>query len=120
MDPTMMPPMMPVIRPAAGGAPEAMAMTVREGRNGIERLELRVKVDTGQDERAELVKRARAETVDQKILSAEQVEATLANLGQLRGRGLYEDALAYHDLGALRVTAAWAWMPAQQRESIAM
>src|SRR6185295_1609274 len=34
--------------------PEALAVVVRDGRNGIERLDLRVKVDTEKDERTEL------------------------------------------------------------------
>ena len=33
------------------------------------------------------------------MISAEQVQATFANLGRLRAAGLYDDALAYHDLG---------------------
>jgi len=40
-------------------------------------------------------------------MSAEQARAVLANLGRLRAAGLYRSALAYHDLGALRVTIAW-------------
>ncbi len=54
---------------------------MRDGQDGIERLDLRVKVDTEKDERAELVKRTRAESVDRRIMSAEQVSAILANLG---------------------------------------
>jgi hypothetical protein len=72
-----------------------------------------VKVDTEKDERAELVKRAAEERVDRQILSAEQVRAVVAGLGRLRAAGLYEDALAHHDLGTLRVVAAWEhqWRP---------
>jgi hypothetical protein len=90
-------------------APEALAAIVRDGQDGIERLDLRVKVDTQKDERAELVKRARAESVDRRIMSAEEVSAILANLGKLRAAGLYKEALAYHELGGLQVTAAWTW-----------
>ncbi|HWF84726.1 MAG TPA: M14 family metallopeptidase, partial [Vicinamibacterales bacterium] len=84
--------------------PEALAATVRDGRDGIERLDLRVKVDTQKDERDALIQRAAADRVDRTMLSAEQVIAVLANLGRLRQAGLYEDALAFHDLGSLRVT----------------
>ncbi len=91
--------------------PSALALTVRAGRDGVERLDLRVKVDTDRDERAALVKRAREEQVDAQILSAEQVVAVLGHLGALRAAGLYRDALAYHDLGALRVAAGWTHDP---------
>jgi hypothetical protein len=86
--------------------PQTLAATVRAGRSGVDRLDLRVKVDTERDEREALVKRAADERVDRTIISAEQVAAVLANLGRLRAAGLYRDALAFHDLGALRVTAS--------------
>jgi hypothetical protein len=87
--------------------PSALAASVRAGRDGIEQLDLRVKVDTDRDERAELVKRAAEERVDRQILSAEQALSVVENLGRLRAEGLYKDALAYHDLGTLRIVAAW-------------
>ena len=77
------------------------------GSDGIERLDLRVKVDTEKDERDALVKRSDEFRVDRTMMSAEQVTAVLANLGRLRAAGLYRDALAYHDLGAVRVTVGW-------------
>ena len=76
-------------------------------RNGLVRLDLRVKVDTEHDEWAQLVQRTRAERVDEQIMSAEQVTAVVANLERLREAGLYQGALAYHDLGELRVAAGW-------------
>jgi hypothetical protein len=87
--------------------PQALAAAVRDGVDGIERLDVRVKVDTEKDERDELIKRAADERVDRTVISAEQVNAVLANLGRLRAAGLYMDALAFHDLGALRVTIGW-------------
>ena len=87
--------------------PSALAATVRDGRNGLVRLDLRVKVDTEHDEWAQLVQRTRAERVDEQIMSAEQVTAVVANLERLREAGLYQGALAYHDLGELRVAAGW-------------
>ena len=86
--------------------PQTLAAAVRAGRDGIERLDLRVKVDTEKDERDALVKRTADERVDRTMLSAEQVTAVFANLNRLRAAGLYRDALAYHDLGAVRVTVA--------------
>jgi hypothetical protein len=87
--------------------PQTLAATVRGGRDGIERLDLRLKVDTEKDEREALVKRIAEERVDRTMMSAAQVSAMFANLDRLRGAGLYREALAYHDLGALRVTIAW-------------
>jgi hypothetical protein len=87
--------------------PQTLAATVRAGRNGIERLDLRVKVDTEKDEREALVKRTADDRVDRTMLSAEQVTGVFANLNRLREAGLHRDALAYHDLGTVRVTVGW-------------
>jgi zinc carboxypeptidase len=87
--------------------PQTLAAAVRAGRDGLERLDLRVKVDTEKDERDALVKRTDERRVDNTMMSAEQARAVLANLGRLRAAGLYRDALAYHDLGTLRLTIAW-------------
>src|SRR5207237_258010 len=69
--------------------------------------------------RTDHVHRARAEVVDRRMMSAEQVSAVLANLAQLRAAGLYKDALAYHDVGGIQVAAAWAWMPDASTEAVA-
>src|SRR5262249_27215601 len=69
--------------------PQTLAALVKAGRDGIERLDLRLKVDTEKDERDELVKRTAEERVDRTIMSAEQVSAMIANLGRLRAAGLY-------------------------------
>jgi hypothetical protein len=87
--------------------PQTLAATVRADRDGIDRLDLRVKVDTEKDEREALIKRTADDRVDRTMMSAEQVSAVVANLNRLRGAGLYRDALAYHDLGAVRVTIGW-------------
>ena len=79
--------------------PQTLAATVRAGRDGVERLDLRLKVDTEKDERDALVKRTDDERVDRTMMSAEQATAVFANLARLHGAGLYRDALAYHDLG---------------------
>ncbi|HEX3646216.1 MAG TPA: M14 family metallopeptidase [Vicinamibacterales bacterium] len=87
--------------------PQTLAAAVRAGRDGVERLDLRLKVDTEKDEREALVKRTADDRVDRTMLSAEQATEVLANLARLRSAGLYRDALAYHDLGSLRVTVGW-------------
>ncbi|HMD37309.1 MAG TPA: hypothetical protein VKH42_20175, partial [Vicinamibacterales bacterium] len=87
--------------------PQTLAATVRAGRAGIERLDLRLKVDTEKDERDALVQRTADERVDRTVVSAEQADAVFANLARLRAAGLYRGSLTYHDLGALRVTMAW-------------
>jgi hypothetical protein len=53
------------------------------------------------------------------MLSAEQVTAALGNLNRLRAAGLYRDALAYHDLGTVRVTAAWEHESKAATETVA-
>jgi hypothetical protein len=87
--------------------PQTLAATVRAGRDGIERLDLRLKVDTEKDDRETLIKRTAEDRVDRTMLSAEQATAVFANLIRLRAAGLYRNALAYHDLGGVRVTIGW-------------
>lgn len=89
--------------------PKAMEARVRAGGRGLERLGLLLKVHTEKDERAELVKRERAEDVDESVLSAAQALAMIENLNHLRARGAYRDALAYRDLGEIAVTATWEY-----------
>jgi hypothetical protein len=87
--------------------PQTLAASVHAGRDGIERLDLRVKVDTEKDERDALIKRTDEFRVDRTMMSAQQATAAIADLGRLRAAGLYRDALAYHDLGTIRFTVAW-------------
>ena len=91
--------------------PEALRAVVRQGDNGLERLSLRVKVDSQRDERADLVRKYRQDQVDRQMISAEQVRAVVANLSALRGAGLYRDALAYHDLKDISIDAGWTFDP---------
>ena len=100
-------------------APEALTIVVKDGHDGVEWLDLRVKVDTEKDIRRDLVKRARAEDVDRRIMSAEEVTGVVTNLNQLRTGGLYKDALAYHDLNRIQIAAAWNWQPDQSTQIIA-
>ena len=79
----------------------------RTGQNGLSELDLRVKVDTENDQRKDLLVKARAEQVDAQMMSAEQVTGLVATLERLRAAGLYKDALAYHDLGAIKIAAGW-------------
>ncbi|HEY7289365.1 MAG TPA: M14 family zinc carboxypeptidase [Vicinamibacterales bacterium] len=88
--------------------PQALRARVRDGADGIQQLDLRLKVDMEKDERNALVARADEFRVDRSVISAEQVRAVLENLNALRGASLYRDALAYHDLGTLRVELALA------------
>jgi hypothetical protein len=88
--------------------PAALAMVVQDGREGIERLDVRVKVDSERDRRAELVRRAAERQVDARIISAEQVRALVAHLERLRASGLYLDALAYEGLRELAIAASWS------------
>jgi len=87
--------------------PQALAAYVRDGKDGVARLDVRVKADTEADERDALVQRAAEERVDRTVISAAQMQATIANLSRLRAAGLYKDALTYHDLGELRIGIVW-------------
>ena len=100
--------------------PQALGATVRAGKDGVERLDLRVKVDTEKDERDALIRRTDDTRVDRTMLSAEQVTAVLANLNRLRAAGAYRDALAYHDLASLRVTVGWEHQSKPGTEVVAM
>ncbi len=104
---------------AAVDRPSAMAAYVREGRDGLDRLDLRVKIDTAKDERAALVARAREDRVDAQIVSAEQVAWTLAALGRMRAAGVYTHALAWRDLRELRLVAAWEFEANPANETVA-
>src|SRR5262249_53677181 len=99
--------------------PQTTAAYVRAGRDGIERLDLRLKVDMEKDERDALVQRADEIRVDRTIMSAEQARAVFGYLGRLRAAGLYRDALAYHDLGAMRLTIAWEHESRPAAETVA-
>ncbi len=98
--------------------PTALAAWVQDGQDGLERLALRVPVDSQADNRPALIKRARAEQVDRQILSAEQVTGVLDNLTRLRSAGLYREALAYHHLGRIDLTASWAYEPDPRTEQV--
>src|SRR5262249_44182694 len=100
--------------------PQALAARVRAGKDGIEQLDLRVKVDTEKDQREALIKRAAEERVDRTIMSAEQGAAIVMKLARLRTAGLYRDALSYHDLGALRVVIGWEHESKPGTELVAM
>lgn len=78
-------------------------------------LELRVRVDSEADLRDSLLVLARGEQIDARMISAEQVAATLANLAAMRAAGVHEGALAYQGVGTI---AAWAeWTHEQDPES---
>jgi hypothetical protein len=101
--------------------PAALGALVREGREGVERLDLRVKVDMEIDQRDELIARTRGgeRLIDQEAMSAEQVTALLGHLQQLREAGLYRAALAFHQLGELKVAAGWEHEVRAESEKVA-
>lgn len=87
--------------------PQALVAHVRDGRLGIDRLDLRVRVDTDADERVDLIRRTAEDRVDRTMLSAAQVRGMVTALSALRARGAYASALAYHDLRELRLVPEW-------------
>ena len=85
--------------------PSARLASVTAGVAGLERLALRVRVDTDADVRDSLLTYATPETVDRNMVSAEQVEATIEEMERLRTAGLYTDELAYRGLGQIEIWA---------------
>ncbi|MCY4398427.1 MAG: M14 family metallopeptidase [Gemmatimonadetes bacterium] len=73
----------------------------------LPRLDFRVRVDSELDERDALLNMATPQQVDARMISAEQIAATLANLAALRDEGMYPEALAYDEVGEIGVWAEW-------------
>ena len=73
----------------------------------LSRLDFRVRVDSEMDERDALLQLARPEQVDERMISAQQVAATVANLAALREAGVHAGALAYPHVGEIGVWAEW-------------
>ena len=89
--------------------PRARRATTRVGQPGLSSLTLRVKVDTGDDERAFYVERHGEDAADERILSAAEAVRSLEILGELREAGLYREVLAFRGLAELRLEASPAW-----------
>ena len=89
--------------------PRARRATTRVGEPGLSSLTLRVKVDTGDDERAFYVERHGEDAADERILSAAEAVRSLEILGELREAGLYRETLAFRGLAELRLEASPAW-----------
>lgn len=87
--------------------PSARLARVRTGEPGLAHLALRVRVDTDRDMRDSLVATTSELQVDERMVSAEQVVATLRELEALRAAGLYTESLAWPGLGSLEVWAEW-------------
>ncbi len=88
--------------------PSARRAHVRADALGLSHLVLRVRVDADADMRDSLLVHAPPLQVDERMLSAEQVEATLGYVETLRERGMYASALAFPGLGSLEVHAEWS------------
>jgi hypothetical protein len=88
--------------------PSARQAGVSVGEAGLSHLALRVRVDTDADERERLLGMAPPERVDETMVSAAQVVATIQNIEALRGSGMYGSALAYPGLGRIDVWAEWS------------
>ena len=95
-----------VIAPRPTGALVGQALP-----STLSRLDFRVRVDSEPDEREDLLRLATPESVDARMISAEQIAATVANLGALRDAGLYAAALAYQEVGEIGVWAEWSHEP---------
>lgn len=87
--------------------PSVRQAVVRAGEEGVAHLGVRVRVDTQLDMRDSLIAAAREISVDERMVSAQQVTATVTEMEQLRAAGMYETELAYPGLGSLEVWAEW-------------
>ena len=79
--------------------PSARLAKVSDGEPGLSHLAFRVRVDTELDLRDSLITVATPQNVDRSMVSAEQIEATMSEIENLRAAGLYSSALAYEGLG---------------------
>lgn len=100
-------PKIAIERPSLRRAVVAPAGSVVAPAGGLARLDFRVRVDSESDQRDSLLVLARGEQIDARMISAEQVAATLANLEAMRAAGVHRDALAYEGVGAIGVWAEW-------------
>ncbi len=87
--------------------PSLRRVVVAPGSPVFPRVDLRVRTDSELDERDALVRMASPLQVDARMISAEQVAAVVANLGDLRDAGLYGTALAWDEIGEIGVWAEW-------------
>jgi hypothetical protein len=108
------------IPPVELDKPRPMGARVEAGSAGIEQLDFHLHVDFERDRRDEFVRRRSARYVDSTISSAEQVVALVELLGTLRREGLYPDALAYQNLGAITVAAGWSHDIDPERQLVAI
>ena len=87
--------------------PEASAVWVKDGTDGIERLEISIAADFAEDSRAELIRRSAEQQVDGRILFAPQALAVVDNLRRLQAKALYSDALTYERLREIAFRLRW-------------
>ncbi|HEY0874211.1 MAG TPA: M14 family zinc carboxypeptidase, partial [Vicinamibacterales bacterium] len=87
--------------------PSAVAAWVRDGRDGIERLELKIEADFAEDTRADLVRKSDDDQVDDSVLFGPQAVAVVHNLRRLHEAGVFTGALVYHDLGEIAFSIEW-------------
>ena len=98
-----------VIAPAAADPPSPGAPVPTP--SILSRLDFRLRVDSETNERETLLQLATPDAVDARMISAEQIASTLANLAALRDAGLYTGALAYNQVGEIGVWAEWSHEP---------
>ena len=88
--------------------PSARMARVPAAGPGLSHMAFRVRVDTEADLRDSLLTVAAPRRVDQSMVSAAQIEATLAGIQDLQSAGLYRSALSYDGLESIEVWAEWS------------
>ena len=87
--------------------PSARLARVTAGAPGLSHLGLRVRVDTELDMRDSLIAATNELSVDERMVSAQQVVSTMREIEAMRASGLYRSELAWSGLGSMEVWAEW-------------
>jgi hypothetical protein len=87
--------------------PSARLARVTAGAPGLSHLGLRVRVDTELDMRDSLIAATTELSVDERMVSAQQVVSTMREIEAMRASGLYRSELAWSGLGSMEVWAEW-------------
>ena len=99
--------------------PVPLTASVRQGRDGVERLGFYVKVDFEDDRRDEFARRTSVESIDARITNAAQTAAVVEHASALREAGVYAGGLAYAGLGGIDLTIGWERERSAEAETVA-
>ena len=84
-------------------APKIVAETVRTGHEGVVALEFLQQTDSEENQRDELITKARGEAIDRTLLSSEQAAAMVENIQEFHDLGFGTRWLSYDGVDEIRV-----------------